>query len=133
MLVLSRHVNEAIVIGDDIHIVVVSIREDKVRLGIEAPKHVPVHRREVYDAITSIDPPAVQGEDHEPDVPETSPPPPPVPPAPPCGYAWLIDRIREEIARPLVAPKTLTDVGIAVGREEFAREMLAAIGEEVGR
>ena len=51
MLVLSRKKNESIVINDDISIVVVEIRGDKVRLGIEAPKEVPVHRREVYDAI----------------------------------------------------------------------------------
>ena len=51
MLVLSRKKNETIIIGDDITIVVVEIRGDKVRLGIEAPKHIPVHRREVYDAI----------------------------------------------------------------------------------
>ena len=51
MLVLSRKRNESIVINDDITIVVVEIRGDKVRLGIEAPKEVPVHRREVYDAI----------------------------------------------------------------------------------
>ena len=51
MLVLSRKKNESIVINDDITIVVVEIRGDKVRLGIEAPKEVPVHRREVYDAI----------------------------------------------------------------------------------
>ncbi|MEL7497171.1 MAG: carbon storage regulator CsrA [Planctomycetota bacterium] len=51
MLVLSRKKNESIVINDDITIVVVEIRGDKVRLGIEAPKEVPVHRREVYEAI----------------------------------------------------------------------------------
>jgi carbon storage regulator len=51
MLVLSRKKNESIVIDDDITIVVVEIRGDKVRLGVEAPKEVPVHRREVYDAI----------------------------------------------------------------------------------
>jgi carbon storage regulator len=51
MLVLSRKKNESIVINDDITIVVVEIRGDKVRLGIEAPKAVPVHRREVFDAI----------------------------------------------------------------------------------
>lgn len=51
MLVLSRKKNESIVINDDITVVVVEIRGDKVRLGIEAPKEVPVHRREVYDAI----------------------------------------------------------------------------------
>ncbi len=51
MLVLSRKKNESIVIADDITIVVVEIRGDKVRLGVEAPKEVPVHRREVFDAI----------------------------------------------------------------------------------
>ena len=51
MLVLSRKKNESIVINDDIIIVVVEIRGDKVRLGIEAPSEIPVHRREVYDAI----------------------------------------------------------------------------------
>ena len=51
MLVLSRKKNESIVINDDISIVVVEIRGDKARLGVEAPKEIPVHRREVYDAI----------------------------------------------------------------------------------
>jgi carbon storage regulator len=51
MLVLSRKKNESIVINNEITVVVVEIRGDKVRLGIEAPKEVPVHRREVYEAI----------------------------------------------------------------------------------
>ena len=51
MLVLSRKKNESIVINDNITIVVVEIRGDKVRLGVEAPKETPVHRKEVYDAI----------------------------------------------------------------------------------
>jgi len=51
MLVLSRAKNQSIVINDDITIVVVEIQGDKVRLGVEAPKHVPVHRREVFEAI----------------------------------------------------------------------------------
>lgn len=51
MLVLSRKKNESIVINNDITVVVVEIRGDKVRLGVEAPKEVPVHRREVYEAI----------------------------------------------------------------------------------
>ncbi len=51
MLVLSRKKNEVITIGDNITIVVIEIRGDKVRLGVEAPKDVAVHRREVYDAI----------------------------------------------------------------------------------
>ena len=51
MLVLSRKKSEAIRIGEDIKIAVIEIRGDKVRLGIESPKEVPVHRQEVYDAI----------------------------------------------------------------------------------
>ncbi|MGZ0168735.1 MAG: carbon storage regulator CsrA [Planctomycetales bacterium] len=51
MLVLSRKKDEKIVIGDNISIMVVEIRGDKVRLGIDAPRDVSVHRREVYDAI----------------------------------------------------------------------------------
>jgi carbon storage regulator len=51
MLVLTRKKNESIVIGDDVFIIVVEVRGDKVRLGIEAPKSVTVHRREVYDRI----------------------------------------------------------------------------------
>jgi carbon storage regulator len=51
MLVLSRKKNESIVINNDIIITVVEIRGDKVRLGIVAPKEVPVHRQEVYEAI----------------------------------------------------------------------------------
>lgn len=51
MLVLSRHVDESLIIGNDIEIVVVEIRGDKVRLGVQAPRDVSVHRREVYDAI----------------------------------------------------------------------------------
>ena len=51
MLVLSRKKNESIIINDNITIVVVEIRGDKVRLGIEAPKNVSVHRKEIYGAI----------------------------------------------------------------------------------
>ena len=51
MLVLSRHRDESIIIGDDIVITVVDIRGDKVRLGINAPIEIPVHRQEVYEAI----------------------------------------------------------------------------------
>ena len=51
MLVLSRQRDESIIIGDNIVITVVDIRGDKVRLGIEAPREIPVHRQEVYDAI----------------------------------------------------------------------------------
>lgn len=51
MLVVSRHRDESIVIGDSIVITIVDIRGDKVRIGIQAPGDVPVHRKEIYDAI----------------------------------------------------------------------------------
>lgn len=51
MLVLSRHRDESIMIGDEIVVTIVDIRGDKVRLGIQAPTDIPVHRREVFDAI----------------------------------------------------------------------------------
>lgn len=51
MLVLSRQRDETIMIGDEIEITVVDIRGDKVRLGIDAPRAVQVHRKEVYEAI----------------------------------------------------------------------------------
>ena len=51
MLVLSRKKNESIVIDENIVITVVEIRGDKVRLGIQAPKEVTIHRSEVYEAI----------------------------------------------------------------------------------
>ncbi len=51
MLVLSRHRDETIMIGDDTELTIIDIRGDKVRIGIKAPSHVPVHRKEVYDAI----------------------------------------------------------------------------------
>jgi len=51
MLVLSRQRDESIMIGDDVEVTIVDVRGDKVRLGITAPKSIPVHRREIYDAI----------------------------------------------------------------------------------
>jgi carbon storage regulator len=51
MLVLSRQKDESIIIGDDVVITIVDVRGDKVRLGINAPKSITVHRKEVYEAI----------------------------------------------------------------------------------
>lgn len=51
MLVLSRQRDETIMIGDNVEITIVDVRGDKVRIGISAPNHVQVHRKEVYDAI----------------------------------------------------------------------------------
>ena len=51
MLVLSRQKDESIIIGDDVEITIVDVRGDKVRLGINAPRSISVHRKEVYEAI----------------------------------------------------------------------------------
>ncbi len=51
MLVLARRLNESIMIGDDIELVVIDIKGDQVKLGIRAPKRVTVHRKEIYDEI----------------------------------------------------------------------------------
>ncbi len=51
MLVLSRQKDESIMIGDDVEIIIVDVRGDKVRLGITAPKSISVHRKEVYESI----------------------------------------------------------------------------------
>jgi carbon storage regulator len=51
MLVLSRQKDESIIIGDDVEITIVDVRGDKVRLGINAPRSISVHRKEIYDAI----------------------------------------------------------------------------------
>ena len=56
MLVLTRRINESIVINDDVSVLVVEVRGDRVRLGIEAPKDVSVHRKEVYDVIRESTP-----------------------------------------------------------------------------
>ena len=51
MLVLSRKKDESIIIGDDVEITIVDVRGDKVRLGINAPRSISVHRKEIYEAI----------------------------------------------------------------------------------
>lgn len=57
MLVLSRKANQSIMIGDDIRILVVGVDRDQVKLGIEAPRHVPVHRFEIFAEIHRGEPP----------------------------------------------------------------------------
>ena len=66
MLVLSRQRDESIIIGDDIVITVVDIRGDKVRLGIDAPTAISVHRQEVYEAIQRETAMRQSGESREP-------------------------------------------------------------------
>jgi len=54
MLVLSRKLNQAIMVGDNVRIIVVSVDRDQVKLGIDAPREIPVHRSEVYDEIQRV-------------------------------------------------------------------------------
>ena len=75
MLVLSRKKDESVVINNNIRIVVVEIRGDKVRLGVEAPKEVPVHRSEVYEAINNDDPDkTITSVNNVPQIPESCEP-----------------------------------------------------------
>jgi carbon storage regulator len=74
MLVLSRKLNQAIMIGDNVRIVVVSVDRDQVKLGIDAPREIPVHRSEVFDEIQRANREAAG-------VPEAPPAAEPAPPA----------------------------------------------------
>ena len=60
MLILSRKINEKIMIGDDISVSIIEIRGDQVRIGVDAPKSVKVFRQEVYDAIKAENKAAAQ-------------------------------------------------------------------------
>lgn len=107
MLVLSRQRDETIMIGDDIEITIVDIRGDKVRLGITAPATIPVHRKEVYEAIQreNRDASRVKMEDL-PNLPKGAVKPGQVPPGlhrphPPAVRPGPVDR-----KDPSVAPQT---------------------------
>lgn len=63
MLVLSRQRDQSIMIGDEIEITIVDVRGDKVRIGINAPKHISVHRKEIYEAIRRENESRESGED----------------------------------------------------------------------
>jgi len=74
MLVLSRQRDESIMIGDDVEIIIVDVRGDKVRLGITAPKEIPVHRREIYDAIQREKKESQKPQEKEPQKPQEKEP-----------------------------------------------------------
>lgn len=68
MLVLSRFRDESIMVGDDVEIVVVDIRYDKVRLGITAPRQIPVHRMEIFKRIKAAEAAKLKGNAGETEV-----------------------------------------------------------------
>jgi len=72
MLVLTRKVNQSIMIGDDIEVIVLEVRGEQVRLGIKAPREIAVHRREIYEAIQRENLMAAQAKPE--DVPQPAPP-----------------------------------------------------------
>jgi len=51
MLILTRRVGETVMVGNDVSVTIVGVRGNQIRIGINAPKHVPVHRKEVYERI----------------------------------------------------------------------------------
>ncbi len=61
MLVLSRKINQSIMVGDNVRIVVVAVDRDQVKLGIEAPRDIPVHRSEIFDEIQRANESAAAG------------------------------------------------------------------------
>ena len=73
MLVLSRQKDESIMIGDEVEITIVDVRGDKVRLGINAPRSIAVHRREIYDAIQREKAAKAKAATSETKSPETTP------------------------------------------------------------
>ena len=73
MLVLSRQKDESIMIGDEVEITIVDGRGDKVRLGINAPRSIAVHRREIYDAIQREKAAKAKAATSETKSPETTP------------------------------------------------------------
>ena len=119
MIVISRKKNESLVINNDIVITVIEIRGDKVRLGIQSPKEVPVHRQEVYDAIRRLDTP-LQPLDASPL--EPSPPEPP-----PAHFREREPDKLDQFAAALQARLTVT-----VNRELVAAAMRDAGIEVVG-
>ena len=68
MLILSRKVNEKIMIGDDISVTILEIRGDQVRIGVSAPKQVKVFRQEIFDAITEENKAALKSKAQLPDL-----------------------------------------------------------------
>lgn len=115
MHVFSRKKNEQIVINDNIYVTVVEIRGDKVRLGIELPREVPVHRKEVYDALRAFaEVPQLAGA------------------VSPSAPATVAAPLQVDIVTRLAAALE-SRLGVAVSREVVARALQEAGLEEPAR
>ena len=119
MLVMTRRIDESILVDRHIEITVVEIRGDKVRLGITAPREVPVHRREVFEAIHGVDGSQPGDADHD-GTPSKAETPEPASVDLLDGQIALLDRLRDSIR---------TRSGVAPCREETLGAILSAIHE----
>src|SRR5665213_289618 len=131
MLVLARLRDETIMIGDEVQVTIVDIRGDKVRLGISAPKSIPVHRKEIYDAIRNAnrDAAGLQPGDLYPNI-LPGPAPAAVKLAPPPSPIPFFDRSAHEpflCAAVDEARKGLSEGGVPIGA------VLVRGGEIIGR
>jgi pyrroline-5-carboxylate reductase len=133
MLVLSRKKNESVVINDNIRVVVIELRGDKVRLGFEVPKEMPFHRGEIYDMLRGDPPAAVPGPPAATTAPRApaavaSPGPAPTPPAGPrlgfIGAGQMATALaRGFLAAGLTTAAQIVASDVASGaRDEFARQ-----------
>jgi carbon storage regulator len=114
VIVISRKVNERIQINNDISIMVVEIRGDMVRLGVEAPREVPVHRGEIYDAIRQSDPRPIA---HE---------------APDDNRSRLSSHVELSHEHAALLDRLAADAAGRLGRPVTRQQMLAAILNAVG-
>lgn len=128
MLVLSRRVNEAVVLNDNITVTVIDIRGDKVRLGFECPRDMPLHRKEMIDAIRSSSPPPAPS----PEMSAVAPPAPPaVPPAPPSLLERVLTALQARLPVPVARDVLTQAIADAAVQEQSADVVRNAAPEDL--